>query len=397
MTYDITIVGAGIIGLSTAYSLKKNNPKLKILVLEKEATHSMHQSGNNSNVIHSGVYYKPNSLKAKNCIKGYELLIKFLKENDLPYEICGKLIVATDKSEIPSLMSIYKRGKLNGLKNLKLLDREEIKEYEPYVDGEMALHVPQAGITDYKLVCNKLYEILIDSNVEIKFSKKVKNYKSEKNFCLVITDDNLTFKTKKLINVAGLYSDKLAKIENNINYKIVPFRGEYYNLKENANKLVNNLIYPVPDPNFPFLGVHFTKRVDGSIESGPNAVFAYSREGYTKYSINIFELIESLTYLGFIKLARKYWKEGFKELYRSYSKKAYLKALQKLIPSIKYDDIICGNSGVRAQALNNNGEMLDDFLIINKNNIINVCNAPSPAATACFSIGEYISNLVLKK
>lgn len=396
MTYDIIIVGAGIVGLSTAYSINKKNPDLKILILEKEMTHSMHQSGNNSNVIHSGVYYKPNSLKAKNCVKGYNLLLEFLKENKIPYEICGKLIVATEKSEIPALMNIFERGKKNGLKNLKLLDANEIKEHEPYVVGVKALHVPQAGITDYKLVCEKLYKILLKSGVLVRFSSRVTNYSDEGEFCTVNVNDSLTFKTKKLINVAGLYSDKLAEIENDINYKIVPFRGEYYNLKKNSRKLVNNLIYPVPDPNFPFLGVHFTKRVDGSVESGPNAVFAFSREGYKKLDVNIYEFIESITYSGFIHLVKKYWKEGFKEMYRSYSKRAYLKALQKLIPAIKYDDIYSGNAGVRAQALYKNGEMLDDFLIIKKNNTINVCNAPSPAATSCFSIGEYISNLALK-
>ena len=393
--YDFTIVGAGIIGLSTAYSIIKKNPKSKILILEKERTFSMHQSGNNSNVIHSGIYYKPNSSKAKNCIKGYKLLVRFLKEHNIPFEICGKLIVATKKNEISYLNKLLEYGKKNGLKGLKLLNRAEIKNYEPHVNGIMALHVPQAGITDYKLVCNKIYNLLVNSaGVEFQFNSKVNDIIDYNGNKKILLAKQKFYISKYVINAVGLYSDRLAKISQKNDYKIIPFRGEYYNLKPSANHLVNNLIYPVPNPNFPFLGVHFTRRIDGSIESGPNAVFAYAREGYKKTDFNFNEFIESLTYKGFIYLAIKYWKEGLREMYRSYSKRSYLKSLQDLIPEIKSNDIIKGNAGVRAQAVKNDGSMVDDFMIINKDNIINVCNAPSPAATSCFAIGDYISNLV---
>jgi L-2-hydroxyglutarate oxidase len=259
-----------------------------------------------------------------------------------------------------------------------------------------AIHVPQAGITDYKLVSKKIYEILKHKGVEFKFNTKVLNIKNELNYNKVFTDSSQEIKSNYVINVAGLYSDKLAKLNFKIDYKIIPFRGEYYNLKPSASYLVKNLIYPVPNPKFPFLGVHFTRRINNSIESGPNAVFAFSREGYKKSIINFKELFESITYIGFLKLIKLYWKDGVKEMYRSVSKQAYLKSLQKLIPKIKINDIYSGSAGVRAQAVKSNGDMVDDFLIISKNNIINVCNAPSPAATASFAIGEHITKLIKK-
>jgi (S)-2-hydroxyglutarate dehydrogenase len=396
MNYDFTIVGAGILGLSTAYSLIKKYPRSKIIIIEKEETFSKHQSGNNSNVIHSGIYYKPGSIKAINCRKGYDLLLNFLKKHDIPHNICGKIIVANTEQEVDQLMVLLDKGKKNGLKNLKILEEHEIKKYEPYVKGLKAIHVPQAGITDYKLVSKKIYEILKHESVEFKFNTKVLNIENELNFNKVFTDNSLEIKSNFVINVAGLYSDKLAELNFKIDYKIIPFRGEYYNLKPSASYLVKNLIYPVPNPNFPFLGVHFTRKINNSIESGPNAVFAFSREGYRKSIINFKELFESISYIGFIKLIKMYWKEGIIEMYRSMSKQAYLKSLQKLIPEIKIDDIYSGSAGVRAQAVKSNGEMVDDFLIISKNNIINVCNAPSPAATASFAIGEYITNLIKK-
>ncbi len=394
MKYDFIIVGAGIVGLSTAYSLIHKYPDSKIIIIEKEETFSKHQSGNNSNVIHSGIYYKPGSSKAINCKKGYDLLLKFLKEYNIPHEICGKLIVANSDDEINELMVLFEKGKKNGLKGLKILDSEQIKNYEPYVNGLKAIHVPQAGITDYKLVSKKIYEILKDKGVKFSFNTKVLNIKNGSGFNRVFTNCNEEIRANYIVNVAGLYSDKLAKMNFEIDYKIIPFRGEYYNLKPSASYLVKNLIYPVPDPNFPFLGVHFTRRINNSIESGPNAVFAFSREGYKMSIINFKELFESISYIGFLKLIKLYWKEGIIEMYRSFSKYAYLKSLQKLIPEIKISDISSGGAGVRAQAVKSNGEMVDDFLIISKNNIINVCNAPSPAATASFAIGEHISNLI---
>ena len=394
MNYDFIIVGAGIVGLSTCYSLINKYPNSKIIIIEKEETFSKHQSGNNSNVIHSGIYYKPGSSKAINCKKGYDLLLKFLKRFDIPHDICGKLIVATSYNEINELMILFEKGKKNGLKGLKILEPEQIKKYEPYVNGLKAIHVPQAGITDYKLVSKKIYEILKDKGVKFSFNTKVLNIKNKSGLNSVVTDRSKEIRGNYIINVAGLYSDKLAKMNFKIDYKIIPFRGEYYNLKPSASYLVKNLIYPVPDPNFPFLGVHFTRRINNSIESGPNAVFAFSREGYKMSTINFKELFDSISYMGFLKLIKMYWKEGIVEMYRSFSKQAYLRSLQKLIPKIKISDIISGGAGVRAQAVKSNGEMVDDFMIISKNNIINVCNAPSPAATASFAIGEHISNLI---
>lgn len=394
MKYDFIVVGAGIVGLSTAFSIKNKYPKSKIIVVEKEESFSLHQSGNNSNVIHSGIYYKPGSSKALNCRKGYDMLLKFLKKHNIPHDICGKLIVASSDDEINELMILYEKGIKNGLKGLKILEPNEIKKYEPHVNGLKAIHVPQAGITDYKLVSKKIYEILKSEKVEFLFNTKIINIINGTDLNIAITENSEEIKSNYIINVAGLYSDKLAKINFKIDYKIIPFRGEYYNLKPSASFLVKNLIYPVPNPDFPFLGVHFTRRINNSIESGPNAVFAFSREGYKFSIVNLKELFESITYIGFLKLIKMYWKEGIKEMYRSLSKYAYLKSLQKLIPEIKISDIISGGAGVRAQAVKADGKMVDDFLIISENKIINVCNAPSPAATSCFAIGDYITNLI---
>ena len=334
MDYDFVIVGAGIVGLSTAYSLVNKYPKSNIIVIEKEETFSKHQSGNNSNVIHSGIYYKPGSSKALNCKKGYDLLLKFLKKYNVPHDICGKLIVATSDDEINELMILLEKGKKNGLKGLKILEPDQIKKYEPYVNGLKAIHVPQAGITDYKLVSKKIYELLNENGVKFSFNTKVTNIINKTDSNTIVTTSSVEIKGKYVINVAGLYSDKLAKINFKIDYKIIPFRGEYYNLKPSASYLVKNLIYPVPNPDFPFLGVHFTRRINNSIESGPNAVFAFSREGYKMSIINLKELFESISYIGFLKLIKLYWKEGINEMYRSFSKQAYLRSLQKLIPEI---------------------------------------------------------------
>ena len=396
MIYDYTIIGAGIVGLATAYSLKKAKRKSKILVLEKETDVSMHQSGNNSGVIHSGVYYKPGSKKAINCAKGYKLLLNFLKEHKVPHEICGKIIVATNNKEIDYLNIIFQRGIKNGLKGLKILNQNQIKEYEPNVEGLRALHVPQAGITNYKSVSKKIYDLLKDEGVDFKFNQKITAIDNTKSRINVFSQ-NKKFHTKNLVNTAGLYSDKLLKLTGHKpKFKIIPFRGEYYNLKPKAFHLVNNLIYPVPDPDLPFLGVHFTRMINGGVESGPNAVFAYKREGYKKTDFDFFEFFNSIFYKGFIIFGLKNLKIGLYEIYRSLSKKAYLKSLQKLIPMIKLDDIEVGNSGVRAQAISNDGEIIDDFLIINSNGVVNVCNAPSPAATSCFAIGDEIKDIILK-
>ena len=323
-------------------------------------------------------------------------MLTFLQEYDLPYELCGKIILATKVSELPALENIFNRGIENGLENLKYLDTKELKEVEPYAEGIKAIHVPQAGITDYKLVAKKYQELLENKGVNFFFGQKVIGLENQ-NRVVKLKTQKENFITRKVINCGGLFSDKLARLTlDRLEYKIVPFRGEYYDLQPSAQHLVKGLIYPVPDPNFPFLGVHFTKTIHGGVESGPNAVFAFSREGYSKTKINIPELFESLTYSGFLSIAKKHWKTGSMEMYRSFSKTSYVRSLQKLIPSITGKDVVRGGAGVRAQAVKKDGSMVDDFLILQSENIINVCNAPSPAATASLAIGEHIATLVSK-
>jgi L-2-hydroxyglutarate oxidase len=394
---DIIIIGAGIVGLATALQLLKSNPRLKVLVLEKEDEVAKHQTGNNSGVIHSGLYYKPGSLKAKNCIHGYNLLIDFCEKNDVAFELCGKIVVATEQRELPLLKNLFDRGEQNGLTNLKNLNAEEIKEYEPHVTGLAGIFVPQTGIVDYKNVAKKYAALITKAGGEIVFGEKVSGIKLE-NSRAFITTDKSQYESKLVINCAGLYSDKIARhISQNIDLKIIPFRGEYYKLRKEKESLVKNLIYPVPDPAFPFLGVHFTRMMRGGVEAGPNAVLAFSREGYKKSDINLAELAESLAWPGFQKVAYKYWRTGFGEMYRSFSKAAFTKALQKLLPEIQEADLVEGGAGVRAQACDRTGGLIDDFMIIEEQQAINVCNAPSPAATSSLSIGETVAGLALKR
>lgn len=397
MKTDFIIIGGGIVGLSTAYHLKKQNPALKVVVLEKESKIAMHQTGHNSGVIHSGIYYKPGSLKAISCKKGYDQLIKFCEENEIQYELCGKIIVATEKEELPIMSGIYDRGVANGLLGIKKISAQEIKEIEPHCAGIEGIWVPQTGIIDYKEVSQKYADLFVQLGGEILFNQKVDEINSLGSSSEIQTKNN-RFETKWIINCAGLYSDKVAKMTNReVDVQILPFRGEYFNIKKEKEYLVKNLIYPVPNPNFPFLGVHFTRMVHGGIEAGPNAVLAFSREGYTKKTINWSELFETLGHSGFQKVALKYWKDGLYEMYRSYSKAAFTKALQRLIPEIQKEDLEGGNAGVRAQACDSKGNLSDDFLIFEGNNIINVCNAPSPAATSSLAIGESIASLAMKK
>ena len=396
MQYSVVIVGGGIVGLATALQLIKKKPDLKILVLEKETELAKHQTGNNSGVIHSGIYYKPGSLKATNCMRGYHQLITFCQEQTIPFELCGKIIVATNESEKLLLQNLFVRGEQNGLKNLKKLSAGELKEYEPHVNGIEGIFVPQTGIVDYKLVAEKYGEVLRKQGVEIHLSEKVVNISKEKS-TTVITDKS-SYTTELVINCAGLYSDKVARLTvQNLNVKIIPFRGEYYKLRKEKEYLVKSLIYPVPDPNFPFLGVHFTRMAKGGVEAGPNAVLAFQREGYKKSDVNLNELAETLAWPGFQKVAAKYWRTGFGEMYRSFSKAAFTKALQKLIPEIQQEDLVEGGAGVRAQACDREGGLVDDFLILEEKNVINVCNAPSPAATSSLAIGETVSGLALKR
>ncbi len=396
MKYDVVIIGAGIVGLSTAYSLSQKNPNLKISIFEKESDIAQHQTGNNSGVIHSGIYYKPGSLKALNCKKGYNMLLSFCEEHDIPYDLCGKIIVATTEEEKTQIARIYKNGIANGLEDLSILNEKEIKEIEPHCEGIQAVHVPQAGIIDYKEVCRVLLELLKNSNLAVVLNSEIIKIEATEEEVQFLTND-MWLSSDILINCCGLYSDRIYEesTSKKATYKIVPFRGEYYELKPSVESLVKGLIYPVPNPEFPFLGVHFTKMIHGGVEAGPNAVLAFAREGYKKSDINLKDLAETLTYSGFLSIVRKYWKDGMYEMYRSYSKKAFVKAMKKLIPSITVDDVVRGGAGVRAQAVYSNGDMIDDFVIEYDGAVVNVCNAPSPAATSSFAIGETIANAVI--
>ena len=316
--YDVVIIGAGIVGLAVAYKLIKQNHYLKILILEKEKDIALHQTGHNSGVIHSGIYYKPGSLKAISCKTGYEQLLAFCNDNGVQYDLCGKIIVAVEEKELASLENIYKRGIENGLLGIKKLNQQEIKEIEPYCSGISGIFVPQTGIIDYKDVSKKYRDIFVEQGGELQLDQKVINIKRLNGINYIETNKS-TFQSKWIINCAGLYSDKIAKLtSDDVDLQIIPFRGEYYDIKKEKEYLVKNLIYPVPNPDFPFLGVHFTRMINGGVEAGPNAVFAFRREGYSNTDINLKELYESLTFRGFQKVAAKYWREGIYEMYRSY-------------------------------------------------------------------------------
>lgn len=382
--------------MATAYQTLLSRPGIRLAVLEKEDRLAKHQTGNNSGVIHSGLYYKPGSLKAVNCIQGYHFLLDFCNKHDVEYELCGKIVVATEQKELPILEGLYKRGGENGLDNLERLTPEQIKEIEPHCEGLAGIKVPQTGIINYTKVCLKLAQLISEMGGEIHLNQRVRKIEDAPGGEKIHTLDQ-TYSTKVMVNCAGLYSDKVSKMTAKTDTKIIPFRGEYYELVPEKQHLVKHLIYPVPDPNFPFLGVHFTRMIEGGVEAGPNAVLAYAREGYTKSIINWGELAETLSYPGFIKVALKYWQTGFGEIYRSYSKKAFTKALQKLIPEIQVNDLKPGGAGIRAQACERSGGLLDDFKIIESKKVVNVVNAPSPAATSSLSIGKQVSAMVLER
>jgi (S)-2-hydroxyglutarate dehydrogenase len=398
MKYDIVVVGAGIVGLATAFQIKSKKPSLRLLVIDKENTLAAHQTGHNSGVIHSGLYYKPGSLKAINCIDGYNRLIEFCNTYEVPYELCGKIVVATKTEELSQLSILLERGKQNGLRNLKELNEGQLKEIEPHVKGIAGIKVPQTGIINYTRVCEKYAILLKEMGAEILLGEKVSSV-SEFNGTSTVVTGKGSYDTALVINCAGLYSDKVAQFTEKepIDLRIIPFRGEYYELKPEKHYLVKHLIYPVPDPNFPFLGVHFTRMIEGGVEAGPNAVLAFKREGYTKLGFNLAEFSETLAWPGFRKVAAKYWKTGIGEYYRSFSKAAFTKALQGLIPEITADDLVPGGAGVRAQACDYTGGLLDDFKILENRQAINVCNAPSPAATSSLAIGNTVADMALKR
>ncbi len=398
MLYDVIVIGGGIVGLATALRLKEQKPQIRLVIIEKENEVAKHQTGNNSGVIHSGLYYKPGSLKATNCISGYHKLLDFCENEGIPYELCGKIVVATNKNHIPILDGLYERGQQNGLANLKKLNVEEMKEIEPHVNGLAAIKVPQTGIVDYKLIAEKMALKIQALGGDMHLGEQVSSISQVEGRSTVVTSKG-SYEGKLVVNCAGLYSDKVTQMTESkpIDIRITPFRGEYFELKPEKQYLVKHLIYPVPDPNFPFLGVHFTRMINGGIEAGPNAVLAFRREGYKKLDIKFSELWETLSWPGFQKVALKYWQTGLGEMYRSFSKAAFTKALQELIPEIQADDLIPGGAGVRAQACDRTGGLLDDFAIIENKQAINVCNAPSPAATSALSIGQTVSELVLKR
>ena len=400
--YDLTIIGGGILGLATALKLIRAHPNLRLLILEKEAGLARHQTGNNSGVIHSGLYYRPGSLKARSCVSGRKELMAFCDENAIPYEICGKVVVATSEVELPRLEELHRRGIENGLQGLEIIGPERLKELEPHATGIKGLHVPETGIVDYRKVAAAYAEKIRDAGGDIRLSQRLVGILDRPEEIVLQTSGG-DYRTKHLINCCGLQSDIVAQMmgsrngnENEEEHRIIPFRGEYYKIAPERQFLVRNLIYPVPDPTFPFLGVHFTRMARGGVEAGPNAVFAYAREGYRHTDINLSDLWRTISFKGFWAITGKYWQTGFGELYRSLSKSAFVRALQKLLPEIRESDLVPGGAGVRAQAVSASGVLVDDFVIRQNRNAIHVLNAPSPGATASLAIGHQICEMAEK-
>jgi len=393
--YDVGIIGGGIVGLATAMALV-NSGVNSVIVLEAEDRLAAHQTGNNSGVIHSGLYYKPGSLKALNCVAGREALYRFCREQGIAHEACGKLVVATRQDEMAALDALEKKGMANGLKGLRRLNAAELKECEPHVAGIAGLWVKETGIVDYGKVCEKYAEIITAGGGEIRLNFRVMRVKKTGQE-LVLRSGRDEVRCRNLVNCAGLHSDRVARLCGiKPGLQIIPFRGEYYKIVPERHGLVRNLIYPVPDPRFPFLGVHFTRMMAGGVEAGPNAVLAFKRHGYKKTSFSLRDASQFALYPGFWIMGCKFWKMGLGEFYRSFSKKAFVRALQRLIPEIRVEDLQPGGAGVRAQALEANGFLADDFRIKETERMVHVLNAPSPAATASISIGRHIAGIALK-
>jgi (S)-2-hydroxyglutarate dehydrogenase len=389
---DVVIVGGGIVGLAVALEITKRFPHLCLLLLEKEERVGQHQSGHNSGVIHSGVYYKPGSYKARLCVEGARAMIEFCRVHGIPHQVCGKVIVATHEEEFPRLEELRRRGEANGLIGLQVIGPEQLQEIEPYASGLRALVVPSTGITDYGAVCEKYAELIRVQGGTILTSTTVTGLRNLKDEVVVETRGP-AFSTTHLINCAGLFSDRVAGMAGGKrDVIIVPFRGEYYDLIPQRSSLVRALIYPVPDPQFPFLGVHFTRRVNGTVDAGPNAVFAFRREGYRRTDFSLRDLASSLAFPGFWRMAAKHWRYGRDEFHRSFSKPAFVRALQRLLPELRAEDLIPGGSGVRAQALRRDGTLVDDFQFVPSGRMLHVLNVPSPAATASLVIGRAIVN-----
>jgi len=394
---SIAIIGGGIVGLATGLELVRRYPGFSLAIIEKEPTLACHQTGHNSGVIHSGIYYKPGSLKARLCVEGVEALLRFCQENGVPYDICGKVIVAVTEDEIPRLEELFRRGQANGLQGLRMLNGKEIREIEPHAAGIRGIRVPGTGIVDYAKVSEKYAEIISARGGLIHLSKEVVGLKRCGELTIVETT-NGPIEARLVINCAGLQSDRISRLAKaKLGLTIVPFRGEYYDIVPEKHHLIKGLLYPVPDPRFPFLGVHFTKRIGGGVEAGPNAVLALKREGYSKSSFLARDVCEYLTFPGFWIMAAKHWQMSVGEYHRSWSKSAFVRALQRLMPELSSDDLVPGGSGVRAQALGIDGKLIDDFHFVYTDGMVHVCNLPSPAATASLAIGKYIVDTVVKR
>lgn len=394
MSYQrIIIIGGGIVGLATAFKLGRKLPSARITILEKELEVCRHQSGHNSGVLHAGLYYKPGSVKARMAVGGIQELVAFCREHNVPHEICGKLVVAVDETEMARLNALYERGQQNGLQGLSLLNREQMKEIEPHVGGIAALHVPQEGIVDYSKVCGVLAEKISGSGGRVVTRARVTHFQSQANGWLVRSTAG-DFEADLLVNCAGLHCDRVAELAGEKReVRIVPFRGEYYKIKRERQHLVRNLIYPVPDPQFPFLGAHFTRLIYGGVEAGPNAVLAFAREGYRKSDLNVADLFDALTFSGLWRFMGRHKRMSWEELKRSFSKKLFCESLQRLVPDIRKEDLETGGAGVRAQAMSPDGTLVQDFCFQQSRKALHVLNAPSPGATASLAIGEEIARL----
>ncbi|GIS60261.1 MAG: hydroxyglutarate oxidase [Planctomycetaceae bacterium] len=393
---DLVIAGGGIVGLATAYRFLERYPDRRVVVLEKEHDVAEHQTGHNSGVLHSGIYYKPGSLKAQNCRAGKLAMETFCKEYGIAFERCGKVIVAVDETEFPALERIYDRGQASGVQ-CEMIGAERLGELEPHAAGLRAIHVPEAGIVDYREVCRKLAELISQRGAEIRFGHQVCAIRqSDRDVVVETTGGEVA--GDLLVNCTGLHCDRVTRMGGvRPEAKIVPFRGEYYELTSEATHLCRNLIYPTPDPKFPFLGVHFTRMIHGGVECGPNAVLAFAREGYRKRDINLRDLCESLTYMGFLRMASRHWRTGMGEMWRSFSKQAFVKALSRLLPAIRAEHLVAAPAGVRAQALSPDGTLVDDFLVQPNARIVNVGNAPSPAATASLNVGSLVVDRLVER
>ena len=397
MSGDVIVIGGGVVGLSVAREATRRFPRMRAVVLEKEAQVGAHQSGHNSGVIHSGVYYKPGSIKARTCVEGAAAMVEFCREHGVAFDICGKIIVATSQDEIQRLEDLQERGRANGVGGLKMLGPEELREIEPHATGVAALQVASTGVTDYGKVCEKYAELIREQGGEVRTSTKVTGVRRSEGETILETTGG-EFRAESVINCAGLFSDRISRLAGETpEVQIIPFRGEYYDLIPERAELVRALIYPVPDPRFPFLGVHFTRRIHGKVDAGPNAVFAFKREGYRAGDFSLRDTLESLSFPGFWRIAAKHWRSGKDEMHRAVSKASFVAGLQRLVPDIRGEDLVPGGSGVRAQAITRGGALVDDFQFTQSKHMLHLYNVPSPAATASIAIGRAVVEMAAKQ